>query len=397
MRPLRQIQKQYVVIAALGLWLTLACGPLDRLRTVNQQPQTTITGAANIRDNSHLAAEAYQKIETLPGYRLEIRHTIRSKTGQPASQTVIKEYDPAGNVYTRSQMDDGSQTESYHIVGQTYRFDPQYDGWINLGTATPADLPPDGEISLTASMQLLTQYGAAPTEAGHEMVNNRPATRYRLDYMVTELAELFGQEPANTPLELRGTLWLDDETGALLKSEILLYQGQADQPAQEFVLEISQIGQIKPIAVPRPVVDSKAIVTATATAEAWNVLNINLVYGDEQLSFEVIPLQVSQVPNSSPRRADMQLILRQLPDKLFRELEPFLAYLQGQLTLSIPKRNLVITSSGYTLENSNAAEQTLTVTYSFKADLEDFSHVELIIAGVGNPLFAPVPVENNEQ
>ena len=245
-------------------------------------------------------------------------------------------------------------------------------------------------------MHLLTQFGAAPTESGHERLNNRPATRYRLGYVVTEMAEIFGQELADSPLDLRGTLWVDDETGVLLKSEILLYQGETNLPTQEFVLEISQINDLAPIEVPLPVVDPAAIVAATATAQAWTILDVRLDYRGEQVSFKVIPRQVTQIPNSSPRRAEVQLLLRQLPDNLFGELEPFLAQLREQLTLSIPKRNLVVTSSGYRLEISNRDEQIVNVVYLFNADLEEFSHAELIISGVGNPLFSPVPIEEVE-
>ena len=245
-------------------------------------------------------------------------------------------------------------------------------------------------------MRLLTQFGAIPIQAGHETLNNRSVTRYRLDYVISDLTRMAGHEPADKPVDLRGILWIDDETEALLKSELLLYEGQASQPSQEFGLEVSDIGQVQPIPVPSPVVDPAAMVAATATAQAWTVLTMDLTYRGEQLTFEVIPVRASQVPNSSPRQAEVELILRQLPGNLFREAEPFLAQMRPQLTLSIPKRNLVVTSSGYRLEKSNAAEQTMMVTYNFNADLEDFSHAELIIAGVGNPQFVPVPVERNE-
>ena len=191
---------------------------------------------------------------------------------------------------------------------------------------------------------------------------------------------------------MRGTLWIDDETGALLKSEILLYEGENPQPTQEFVLEISEIGDIAPIEIPSPVIDPVAMVAATATAQAWTILQAVLDYRGQQISFEVIPLQVTQVPDSSPRQAEVQILLRQLPDHLFTELEPFLAQLREQLTLSIPKRNLIVTSSGYRLENSHRDDQLVEVVYLFNADLEEFNHAELILSGTGNPQFVPVPV-----
>ena len=161
---------------------------------------------------------------------------------------------------------------------------------------------------------------------------------------------------------------------------------------------MSDIGQVEPIAAPAPVIDPMAIVSATATAEAWTVLTVDLNYRDQTLSFELIPLRVTQTPASSPRRAEVQLFLRQLPDFLFRgaNLEPFLAQLRHQLTLSLPRRNLVVTSSGFRLDKSDSQNLEAEVIYFFNADLEDFSHAELVIAGKGNPLFAPMPVEKEE-
>ncbi len=396
MGPLRQIDIGKVVLAGLVLIL-LACGPLDRLRPVAPEPEATTNAATPVRANSQLIASAYKTIETLPGYRLKTRHLIRDEAGQPDRQMIItKTYDSAGNFYSRSQSDDGNLTELYVVDGHAYRYDPQYAGWLDSGVVAPTEVQPAGEISLVDAMRLLTQFGAVPVQAGHETLNNRSVTRYRLDYVVADLARTVGHETADRPVDLRGALWIDDETGALLKSELLLYEGQTSQPSQEFGLEVSDIGQVESIPAPAPVVDPATMVAATATAQAWTIVTMDLTDQGEQLRFEVIPVQISQVPNSSPHQAEVELILRQLPSSLFRDAEPFLAQLQPQLTLSIPKRNLVVTSSGYRLKESTPVEQTMTVSYSFNADLEDFSHVELIIAGVGNPQFIPVPVERNE-
>jgi len=374
----------------------LACGPIDRLQGLNQEQQAVATGAAIIHENSQVAAGAYQKLQTLSSYRLESRHLRRDRAGHELSRVVVEEHDSTGNIHTQTQSSDGSEREIFIVDGHTYQYDLQYEGWIDSGTTPPTEVQSTDEISVTDSMHLLTQFGAAPTRSGHETLHDRPATRYRLEYVVAEMAEIFGQELADSPLDLRGTLWVDDETGVLLKSEILLYQGETNLPTQEFVLEISQINDIAPIEIPSPVIDPAAIVAATATAQAWTILDARLDYRGEQVSFEVIPLHITRVPNSSPRKAEIQLLLRQLPDNLFVELEPFLAQLREKLTLSIPKRNLVVTSSGYRLANSNRDEQTVNVVYLFNADLEDFSVAELIISGVGNPLFAPVPIEEVE-
>ena len=90
----------------------------------------------------------------------------------------------------------------------------------------------------------------------------------------------------------------------------------------------------------------------------------------------------------------MQILLRGLPDTVLQaeNIDPFLTQLRQQLTFSIPKRNLIVTSSGYQFGSKNLDEKTISVSYFFNADLEDFARVELILRGQGNPQFAPVPV-----
>jgi hypothetical protein len=40
-------------------------------------------------------------------------------------------------------------------------------------------------------------------------------------------------------------------------------------------------------------------------------------------------------------------------------------------------------------------ERTVKMVIFFNADLEDFSHAELTFSGLGNPLYAPVPVKQD--
>ncbi len=398
MRFYRWRPKQQRGIVAL-LLLLLACGPLDRLREVNQPENTLATRVALIDESSHLAPDAYQKIETLPGYHLENQTITWDSAGNQTRQITISDYDARGNVHTITHSLDGHKNELYIVEGRTYLFDEQYQGWLDLEDlpaetqqATPLRFNPESGFNMG---QLLSQFAAIPVESGREQMAERRAIRYELQPIVAEMAEALGQEPTSSGSKPQGLLWIDEQSGALLKSNILLYEAGRLQPVQEYLLEISQIGQIEPITVPTPLINPAAVVAATATAQAWTVLNVVLDYREERLEFELIPVRISQLPNASPRSAEVQLILRHLPDHLFPEatLEPFLAHLREQMRLSIPKRNLVVTSSGFRLENSDAQNQTLTVHYLFNADLEDFDHIELILSGPGNPLFAPVPVE----
>ena len=110
MGPRGQMKWRIVMMAGFVIVL-LACGPLDRFRPTTPPPTATASETTLLRANSQLIARAYQVIETLPGYRLETRHLVRDEAGQLISQVIItKAYDPAGNLYSRSQARDGTLT-----------------------------------------------------------------------------------------------------------------------------------------------------------------------------------------------------------------------------------------------------------------------------------------------
>lgn len=394
MRARAHIQKQLVRGTALLSLLLLACGPLNQWQQLTRQQQAVATTTARLGQSGELVSEAYGKLQTLPGYRLESRRVERNEAGDQTSTTLITEYDGQGNLFVQTEA-----TELYFVEGRTYLFDPHYAGWVDFTPVLPAELRQsyDDDLSLTTLTHLLSRLGTVPIETGQETVGDRLATRYRLRGLVTEISQTLGQE-APASLDLRGTLWIDETSGALLKTEISIYRADSSQPIQEFELEVSNIGQIRPITVPGPVVDPARLISATATAQAWTVQPVVLEHQGQMIDFELIPVGVTQTPNALPRQAEVRLILRKLPEQLFRgaRLEPFLAQLQHQLSLGLPRRNLVVTSSGYRLNQSDSQNQEAEVIYLFKADLEDFSHAELVIAGLGNPLFAPVAVEQAE-
>jgi hypothetical protein len=399
MEPIPRVQKSQVIAAAL-LLLLLACGPLNRLQALNRQSRALATGVAIIGENKNLVVEAYQNLQRLPGYRLESQSIVRDSVGNLSSLIIISNYDSKGNVHTLTQTPDGRQDEIYSVDGHTYVFEAQYNGWVDLSAVTPVEIqqpnnPTLASLSQVGSpIQLLSRFGGVPLEAGHETLQNRPVTRYELQYVVADFAEVLGDAQTTPDTDLQGTLWIDDETEALLKLEILFYENRTDQPSQEFLLETSEIGNIAPVDIPAPVVDPVAIVSATATAQAWSVLKVKFDYQGEPITFELVPVQISQVPDSSPLSAEVQLILRNLPNSLLTEAdaEPFLTQFHQQLTLSIPQHNLIVTSSGFRLESIDSQNYSMEVICSFNADLEDFNHVELILSSMGNPQFVPIPV-----
>lgn len=388
-------------MVAMLLLLLLACGPLNRLQEITRKGQVLATGVAIMGEGNYLAFDAYENLRELPGYRLEIRSSSRDQSGYLSSRITTSEHDAQGNVYTVTRTPTGQQHQVYFVDGHTYVFEAEYNGWVNLDADSLAEAQQNragtlAGLSQTESfIQLLPQFGAVPTETGRETIQNRMATRYKLEYIAAELAETFGNQ-VDVAIDLRGTLWVDDQTKALLRSEILLYDHDTGQRRQEFLLEVTEIGNIAPIVAPEPVVNPAAIVSATATSQAWSLIQAELNYGGQPVFFELIPVQVSQATTGLDAGAEMQLILRQIPPNLLAtETELFLTELGRQLSMSIPKHNKIIASDGFKITDIDPPAHSVEVIYFFKINLEDFNHVELVLASSGNPIFAPVPVAGN--
>ena len=387
MSPHPQISNQKLFIATLLLLMTLACGPLYRLQEFNRQNHITSTATLPTGKKNELnIAEAFAKTQTLPGYRFEHQHIFQDNDGQQTKQLNSGEIDSWGNVHLVNQSTEGQPQEIVVVDDHIYEFSPEYQAWIN----SPDDQFINSNIAELSSVkniiQLTTHAGTVPIQVKQETVLNRQATRYSVaDTIQTD----------QSPVDLRGTLWVDDQTGAIIKSELFLYHDADSLPVEELVLTVDNIGNVDTISAPSPIVDPTTAVAATETAQMQLALPARMNYQGEIIKFDIIPIQATRLLDSAPRQAEVVLMLNRLPGNLFLEesVNPFLAQLREQLTLSVPEQNLVVTSAGYQLADKNPINRTIKVSYIFNADLENQAHVELIIAGPGNPIVMPVPVE----
>jgi len=382
----------------LGLACTLPTQLVTLDKPVEESPATKIAG---LNRNHQLATEAYAKIDTLASYRQEIQQRLLEPDGGSAEIMLIKERDAAGNLHLTLNSAAGQPQEIYIVEGQAYSYDSDYEGWVAVALPATNGLGQWlGQRGIGAEFnenpaQILAQFGAVPGQASQGTWAGRPARYYELAHIMTEMAAAFDQPIDSLVLNLKGGLWIDEATGALLKSEFALIEEATGQERQHYRLELTEINILPAITLPGPVVDPAAIVAATATAQVWTNLVGEMNFRGTPVTFELIPLTASQRPDSSPLQAEVQILIRQLPDHILRpdNIDPFLTQLRQQLTLSLPRRNLIVTSSGYQGEQVNPETSSLTVVYTFNADLEDFDRAELIFAGPGNPQFAPVPVE----
>ncbi len=374
---MNQAQRKQLLQLVTG-GLLLACAPLNQLGSQANNNPAIATGAAIVAEGDLSALNAYQNLDKLPGYRLQTEQTMFAGAAVSSTVTTITERDAVGNSHTTAQTDGGPLYEIYTVNRQTYTFNTQYNGWV------PGN---DAGALLTGPPQWLLQLGVVPTVAGSESIQERNATRYRLQYLLSKLTA------AEVGPRLQGAIWVDDQTGALLKADLQLVEDK--QPRQKITLEVSQIGAIAAIQPPTPVINPDGVAAATATAQAWATLQIGLSYQGRPIEFELTPVEVRRQKNSSA--AAMQLVLRKLPPELLEpsELDRFLTQLGSRLTLSIPQKNLTANSAGFQLKNTSPTSQTVTVNYMFNANLENFSHIELILSNSGSPVVAPVPVAGN--
>jgi hypothetical protein len=379
------VRVNQLILAGFVLML-LACAPITELLGFTQNQQAVTTLETLVNNGDFLALSAYQKLHKLPGYQLEARHTRHTASGESATRRITITADESGNRHVINQSAAGQIIETYMVAGRSYFYSPQYQGWISPESGNAAASLPLEEFP----HQWFATLGVVPTETGREEIAGRPATRYNLKYIMPELASALGQSTSG-PVEFQGTLWVDDETGAVLKSEILLFEANSRQPSQEFVLQITQVGGIEPINAPAPVVDPGGIVAATATAQAWSALRVTVQFEGQPVSFDLIPAQIRQ---STADTAEMQLELQNLPPEIATggTLEAFLVELGSQIRLSLPQKNLTASSTHFQLTRTDLDSAAASVSYFFKAELEDFSHAELILSAGGNPVYAPVPV-----
>lgn len=381
------IQRFLVTIAVFS---TLTCGALLRLPNLTPSDSSNLaTRLAVLAEGQQLTSQAYNNLQRLPSYRLESQLMLRDPSGTELTQRVIHTYDEWGNIHTVVLLPTGLPVEMYYINGNTYVYREASQGWIDLGAISPMAaqhqdyLPPVGLLDgVAAPVAVLTQVGLTPIETGRESLNGRVVTHYRLTALTADLVQQMGHDVTDPTHNVNGSLWIDDRTGALLQAEFSF--NSDDRGQQSYRLEVSDIGQVTAFTIPTPLVDPEINVAATATAQAMLALDVSMDYNGQALNFILTPVSVASF---SPTQAEM-LVLVSPPPAI--ETESFLEVLRGNLRLSLPTQNLVVTSTGFRLDSR---ESQLSVYYTFDVDLTGLDRVELLVAGRGNPLLAPVIVE----
>ncbi len=194
--------------------------------------------------------EAYEKVESLPGYHFEGRYWMEG----PAKTSflhLIEKVDAEGNSHIVVYEEEGGQPvlEIYVVDGHTY----MSQGGVFM------DMGPDsaGQMAQFASVYMAVFQGSIVMatdleRVGHEEVNGIPATRYQARFDRWVATQLHLQTGVSYSAE--GSIWIADEYGVIVKSEVqteVTEEGQTTKLTS--VSEISQVGQLPPIEPPENV------------------------------------------------------------------------------------------------------------------------------------------------
>ncbi len=144
--------------------------------------------------------------------------------------------------------------EAYRIGDQTFVQAPGPAGFVELGESNPLAPLVNRLFDLPATLlDNLIGVGAQYVQAGTETVNGRPATRYTGNVPLLNLGfvdpSLQGQN-ANTAT----TIWVANDRGVLVAAESFVDpQAGPGGAGNDFRLrlEVADIGQVGPLAVPR--------------------------------------------------------------------------------------------------------------------------------------------------
>lgn len=245
----------------LGLAL-LACGPRPQptapsvpqatemprptagLPTAVPTPPEPAATPASLAD----VPKAYENIQKLPGYHAESTLRGQKADGSTTYIRLVRDVDAEGNFHL-SAWDKESDTPSfelYYVNKHVYM--GQGGQFFDLGEQPLEQASAFYQIyDLPFAMLLL---GAADLQpVGHETVGGLACTKYRASF--EQWVKLYLQAKAGVTYTSEGYLWISDQYGAIVKSNVqatLIEEGQTSSFSAE--TEISQVGQVGPIRVP---------------------------------------------------------------------------------------------------------------------------------------------------
>lgn len=206
------------------------------------------TPAANATPNPVAVTNAYSNLQKQASYHLEIRaEGIGTLVPLGVGNTLVYTIDANGG-NQKITIDDGSGTkqEGYKVGGKYYLV---ANGQATEQTSLPLifTLPELLYTTLTAPGVMTF------TPAGTEQINGRQTTRYNGTGQVARLAAnpLFAMALPNAQGDISGPLWVDSAGNFLVATDLTINLTAPQVGTARLRLDVTQVGQVGPITVPR--------------------------------------------------------------------------------------------------------------------------------------------------
>jgi hypothetical protein len=208
-----------------------------------------------------LPAQALANLQRLDNFRLTLLvDDLRDTVGEAR---LAYEYNGDNEHLIVTNRSDVQILDAYRIDGQIFLQPLPGTGFVELNQSEPFAAPVKGLFDLPATLlDNLTGAGTRYTPAGTKTVNGRAATGYTGNVPLVNLELLrplvtFG--PLDRPLEGQDataatTIWVGDDRNVIVATEALVQAEPGPGGSGndfEIRLDVTDIGQVGPIAVPR--------------------------------------------------------------------------------------------------------------------------------------------------
>ncbi len=192
---------------------------------------------------------AYERIKTLPGFRYEGILKGRITGESPTYLRYVEEVDAQGNFHLLVYEEEGGLPilDLYYVQKHLYLG--------SEGTYIDIGVQEEGQVTAFYETYMipftLAFLGASDLEVvGQETVNGLLTTKYRASF--DRWVQSYLQLQADVSYTAEGYIWVSEQYGAIVKSWIrAAWSAEGKEGEYEAETEISQVGQIAPIAPPR--------------------------------------------------------------------------------------------------------------------------------------------------
>ena len=193
--------------------------------------------------------QAYRNLQALDNYRLTLFADDLSDAD--VATKIVYEYNQSNQRMIATAPNNAEVLEAYRIGTRVSVRVPPATNFLEVGEA---DLVAPLVASLFelpgALLANITQAGAQYTPAGTEMVNGRAAVKYSGSVALLDLGfldpSLQGQRGTSET-----TIWVASDRGIVVAAEAVVKQEASDSAMYALRLDITDVGQVGPLAVPR--------------------------------------------------------------------------------------------------------------------------------------------------